>query len=87
MHDARMRSISPASLTQLVFFLSGAESRRVFLNQKCGKSVRAFALVGYGDDHRNVGIMAIGDEGLGAVEHISVALFHRGGSGRAGIGA
>ena len=49
--------------------------------------MRALALVGRGDHHGNIGVVAIGDEGLVAIQHIAVAFFHGGGARIAGVRA
>jgi hypothetical protein len=43
--------------------------------------------IGLGDDHDQVGVLAVGDEGLGAVENVTIALFHRGGAHVLQVGA
>ena len=47
----------------------------------------ALALVGHGKDHEGIGHVAVGDEALGAVEDIVVALQHGHGLLAGGVGA
>ena len=49
---------------ELVFLLAGAEAGRSFFDDEGGESVGAFFLICNSDDDRDVGVVAVGDEGL-----------------------
>ena len=54
---------------QLVFFLSRTESRRSLLDEERGDAVRILGAIGDRHGHADVGVVPVGGEGLGAVEH------------------
>ena len=59
----------------------------VLLHDEGGDAVVALGLVGHGEDHEGVGHVAVGDEALGAVEDVVVALQHGQGLLAGGVGA
>ncbi len=79
--------VSLARSPSLFSFLPGRKPLVPFLHDEGRQSMRSLAFVGHGDDDRDIGIAAIGDEGLVAVQHIAVAFLHRGGARAAGIRA
>ncbi len=58
---------------QLVELVAAAEAFRVALDDKRGDAMGAFFQVGLGVDHIGVGIGAVGDPGLAAIEHVYAA--------------
>ena len=79
--------VSTGAQAELVFFFAGAEAGRAFFDDEGGEAVGALALIGDGDDDRYVGVVAVGDEGLVAVEDPLVAFADGGGAGGGGVGA
>ena len=59
---------------ELVFFFSGAETRRAFFYEESRKPARAAGLIRYGHHDHHVGIAARGDKRFGAVQQPAVAL-------------
>ena len=59
---------------EFVLLLAGAKAGRAALDDEGGETARTDGFIGDGNDHNYVGVGAIGDEGLGAVEHPSVIL-------------
>ncbi len=74
--EDQFRGVAGAQ-AELVFFLAGAESFGALFHHECRQSVGVRGLVGHGDHHRHVGVVSVGDEGLGAVEHPLVASAYR----------
>ena len=72
---------------ELVFFLSCAKALGAFFDGEGREAVCALRLIGNGNDHGDVGVVAICDECLGSVQNVAVAFFCRGGAGVAGVGA
>ena len=72
---------------ELVFFLAGLESGRSLFDDEGADAVRAFGFVGHRHHHGNVGIVAVGGEGLRAVDDPVIAVALRGGARAAGVGA
>ena len=71
-----------AAHAQLVEFIAAAEAFPVALDDEGGDAVGAFFQVGLGVDHIGVGVRAVGDPGLAAIEYVMVAAlvgaqFHR----------
>ncbi|KAI3480412.1 hypothetical protein L1887_57426 [Cichorium endivia] len=58
---------------QLVELVAAGEAFPVTLDDECGDAVRALVQVGLGVDHVGVGVRAVGDPGLAAVEDEMVA--------------
>ena len=89
--DTSSKNSSEVSAESMPSFLSLRPRRK-----PCASSVsttmsemplaRSFG-IGLGNDNDEVGVLAVGDEGLGAVEHVAVARFHRGGAHALQIGA
>ena len=67
---------------KLVFFLAGAKSLRIFFHDERGEPVRVSGAVRHGKHDQHVGVVAVGDKSLGAVQHPS-ALRLGGGHARA----
>ena len=63
--------------TQLVLFLARTKTLGSFLHDERRQSVRCGA-IGHRNDHINIGIVAVGAESLGAVQHPAIAFAHRG---------
>ena len=67
---------------------AAAEARRVGgLHHHQRDALGALPRIGLGDDDDQVGVLAVGDEGLRAVEDVAVALLHRGGADALQVGA
>ena len=64
-----------AAHAELVELVAAAEAFPVALDDEGGDAVGAFFQVGLGVDHVGVGVRAVGDPGLAAVEHVLVATF------------
>ena len=64
------------------------EAGEALLHDKRGDTVVAGLLVSHGEDDEGVGHITVGDEALGAVQHIVIALQHGGGllAGSVGTG-
>ncbi|CAN4021913.1 Spermidine/putrescine-binding periplasmic protein, partial [Dysosmobacter welbionis] len=58
----------------LLFVLAHGEAGEAALHDEGGDAAGALGLVGHGEDHEHVGHVAVGDEDLGAVEDIVVAV-------------
>ena len=58
----------------LLLVLAHGEAGEAALHDEGGDAAGALGLVGHGEDHEHVGHVAIGDEDLGAVEDIVVAV-------------
>ena len=84
--EDQFRGVAGAQ-AQLVFFFAGTESLGVFLHDEGGEPVRVGGAIGYGDHDDHIGIVAVGAESLGAVQHPVVALAHGGHAGAAGVGS
>ena len=63
--------------TDLVELPSAFEALHVPLDDQQGEALRALVGIGLGHHDHQVGVDAVGDEGLGSVEHVVVALFDR----------
>ena len=61
---------------QLVFFLSRTRILRALFHHERRQPVRVRRPVGHRDHHQHVGIVAVGAEGLGAVQHPVLASAH-----------
>ena len=64
-----------AAHAELVELVAAAEAFPVALDDERGDAVGALVQVGLGVDHVGVGVGAVGDPGLAAVEHVVVAAF------------
>ena len=62
-----------AAHAELVELLSGGEALEALLDQERGDAARAGGGIGLGVDDENVGLGAVGDPHLGAVQHVPVA--------------
>ena len=78
--------VSLARRPSLFSFLPGAKSLGALLHHEGRQPVRVSGPVGHGNNDRNVGVMAVGDEGLGAVQHPVLASPHRRAARAARIG-
>ncbi|CDC68935.1 putative uncharacterized protein [Oscillibacter sp. CAG:155] len=58
----------------LVLHLADGEAGKAALDDESGQPLVALGLVGHGKDHEHAGLGAVGDEDLGAVDHVVVAL-------------
>ena len=58
----------------LLLVLAHGEAGEAALHDEGGDAAGALGLVGHGEDHEHVGHVAVGDEDLGAVEDIVVAV-------------
>jgi hypothetical protein len=58
---------------QLVQLLRGGEALHALLDHEGGHALGAGVHVGLGIDHQGVGVPAVGDPHLVAVEHVAVA--------------
>ena len=58
----------------LLLVLAHGEAGEAALHDESGDALGALGLVGHGEHHEHVGHIAVGDEDLGAVHHIVVAL-------------
>ena len=70
---------------ELVFFFPRTKTRRSFFDDKCGKAVRVRGAIGHRDDDQHVGIVAVGAESFGAIQHPVVSFAHRGHARAAGV--
>ena len=75
-----------AADAHLLLVLAGGEAGEALFHNEGGDAVVALGLVGHGKDHEGVSHVAVGDEALGAVEDVVVALQHRHGLLAGGIG-
>ena len=57
--------------------LAGGEAGEVLLHDEGRDAVVALGLVSHGEHHEGIGHVAVGDEALGTVEDVVVALQHR----------
>src|SRR5262249_6844331 len=73
--------------SQLVFFFSGAKSLGPLLHDEGRKSVRMRGAVGYGNHYGHVRVMAVSDEGLGAVQYPAILFAYSAGARSAGVGS
>ena len=62
---------------KFVFFLPGTKSLRSLLHDESRQPMGMRGAVGHGNHDQNVGIVAVGAESLGAVQHPVVAFAHR----------
>ena len=67
--------------------LARGEAGEALFHDESGDSVVAFGFVRHGEDHEGVRNVSVGDEALGAVEDIVVALQHGGGLLAGGVGS
>ena len=58
----------------LLLVLADGEAGEGGLHDEGGDALGALGLIGHGKDHEHIGHIAVGDEDLGAVHHIVVAL-------------
>ena len=65
---------------ELLQALLADHARQVHRHQEQGEAVVAGVGVGLGDEDDRVGAVAVGDVGLGAVDHVLVAVLSRRGS-------
>ena len=74
--------------THLLLLLTNGEAGEGALHDEGGDAVVAGLGVGHGEDDHGAGHSAVGDEALGAVEHVVVTLQHSGGllAGSVGTG-
>ena len=73
---------------ELLELAAAAEARRIVgLDHHQRDALGALRRIGLGDHDDQVGVLAVGDEGLRAVEHIAVAGFLRGGAHALQVGA
>ena len=70
---------------QLVFFLAGTKALGSLLHDERREPVGVRGAVGHRDHDQNIGIVAVGAERLGAVQHPVVALAHRSHARAAGV--
>ncbi len=63
-----------ATDTHLLLFLSNREARVSLLDDESADTFGAKTLVGHSDDDEHVGVGAVGDENLAAIEHPVVAI-------------
>ncbi|MNL28131.1 hypothetical protein D3C87_1497620 [compost metagenome] len=56
--------------------LALVEARRIGFHQKQTGALRTSLRIGLGDDDHQIGQVAIGDKGLGAVDHVLIAIEH-----------
>ena len=75
-HLARVRQAK----AHLVLLGAGGKARCAPVDEKARDTASASGRVGLGEDHVDARDRAVGDEGLGAVQHILVALAHRRGA-------
>ena len=75
-----------AADTHLLLLLADAEAGVGLLDDEGADALGAEALVGHGDDDEHVGVAAVGDENLAAVEHPLVAVEDSGGLLTGGVG-
>jgi hypothetical protein len=73
--------------TQLVFFFAGTETLRVFFHDERGQTVGVGSTVGDGEHDSDVGIVAVGDEGLRAIQDPAAFGFGGRHAGAAGVGS
>ena len=72
---------------ELLQLAAAAEAWRIGgLHHHQRDALGAFLRVGLGDNDNEIGVLAVGDEGLRAVEHVAVAGFSRGGAHALQIG-
>ena len=69
-------AVSLARSPSLFSFLPGTKSLRVLLHHEGRKPVRVRRAIGHRQHHHHVGIVAVGAERLGAVEHPSRSPAH-----------
>ena len=62
-----------AAHAQLVEFLCDAETLHAFFNQECGDATGAEFGFGFGIDHQGIGVRAVGDPHLAAIENVVAA--------------
>ena len=62
-----------AAHAQLVEFLCDAETLHAFFNQESGDTTGAELGFGFGIDHQSVGVRAVGDPHLAAIENVVAA--------------
>ena len=73
---------------ELLELAAAAETRRVGgFHHHQRDALGALLRIGLGDDDDQVGVLAVGDEGLRAVEQVAVALLHRRGADVLQVGA
>ena len=75
-----------AADTHLLLLLADAEARVGLLDDEGADALGAEALVGHGDDDEHVGVAAVGDENLAAVEHPVVTVLDGDGLLAGGVG-
>ncbi len=75
-----------AADTHLLLLLADAEARVGLLDDEGADALGAEALVGHGDDDEHVGVGAVGDENLAAVEHPVVTVLDGDGLLAGGVG-
>ena len=66
-----------AADAHLLLVLAGGEAGEVLLHDEGRDAVVALGLVSHGEHHEGIGHVAVGDEALGTVEDVVVALQHR----------
>ena len=61
---------------EFVFFFAGLEAGSSLFDDEGADAVGAFGFVGDGHDHADVGVVAVGVEGFGAVDDPVIAIAH-----------
>ena len=72
---------------EFLFFLADLEARRALFHDQRGDSFFALWRIGVHVDDRGIGRAAVGDPRFGAIDDVLVALLHRLGLQRSGVGA